>query len=94
MKEDKGFTLVEILAALVILGIVFVGFMTVFLQMTLFNEKTDDKLVTMNLAKQELAEMQNNPGFFDDKTRLEKDAKNWKYNYDKNNYIFIKKRYL
>ena len=44
-------TLVEILAALVILGMVFIGFMTVFPQMTAFNEKTGDKLETMNLAK-------------------------------------------
>ena len=38
----------EILAALVILGIVFVGFMTVFPQMTNFNEKTGTKLGAMN----------------------------------------------
>ena len=44
-------TLVEILAALVILGIVFVGFMTVFPQMTNFNEKTETKLETMNAAR-------------------------------------------
>lgn len=53
-KEEKGFTLVEVLAALTLLGIVFIGFMTIFPQMTKFNEKTEDKLVTMNLAKQEL----------------------------------------
>ena len=53
-KNDRGLTLVEILAALVILGIVFVGFMTVFPQMTIFNEKTYSKLETMNLAKKEL----------------------------------------
>lgn len=58
MKNDKGFTLVEILASLTILGIVFIGFMTVFPQMTKFNEKTEDKLISMNLAKKELAEWQ------------------------------------
>jgi type II secretory pathway pseudopilin PulG len=46
--------LVEVLAALVILGIVFVGILTVFPQMTLFNEKTETKLDTMNLARQEM----------------------------------------
>ena len=54
-QSESGMTLVEILAALVILGIVFIGFMTVFPQMTAFNQKTDDKLETMNLAKKELA---------------------------------------
>ncbi|NYF25032.1 prepilin-type N-terminal cleavage/methylation domain-containing protein [Sporosarcina sp. JAI121] len=58
IHNEKGLTLVEILAALVILGIVFIGFMNVFPQMTLFNAKTQDKLVTMNLAKQELVELQ------------------------------------
>ena len=51
---QKGLTLVEVLAALVILGIVFVGIMTVFPQMTLFNEKTGTKLDTMNFARQEM----------------------------------------
>lgn len=53
-KTEKGLTLVEVLAALVILGIVFVGVMTVFPQMTLFNNKTEAKLETMNLARQEM----------------------------------------
>ena len=52
--NEKGMTLVEILAALVILGIVFVGFMTIFPQMTNFNEKTESKLETMNLAQNEV----------------------------------------
>lgn len=54
-KSEKGLTLVEVLAALVILGIVFVGIMTVFPQMTLFTNKTEAKLDTMNLARQEMA---------------------------------------
>lgn len=52
--NQKGLTLVEVLAALVILGIVFIGIMTVFPQMTIFNEKTETKLDTMNLARQEM----------------------------------------
>ena len=55
LKLQQGLTLVEVLAALVILGIVFVGIMTVFPQMTLFNNKTEAKLDTMNLARQEMA---------------------------------------
>jgi prepilin-type N-terminal cleavage/methylation domain-containing protein len=54
---QKGLTLVEVLAALVILGIFFVGIMTVFPQMTLFNAKTETKLDTMNLARQEMSKL-------------------------------------
>lgn len=61
VDNESGLTLVEILAALVILGIVFIGFMTVFPQMNLFNQRTESKLVTMNLAKQELAELKEAP---------------------------------
>lgn len=57
LKNEKGLTLVEVLAALVILGIVFVGIMTIFPQMTLFNAKTETKLDTMNLARQEMAKI-------------------------------------
>lgn len=59
LKSQQGLTLVEVLAALVILGIVFVGIMTVFPQMTLFNNKTEAKLDTMNLARQEMANISN-----------------------------------
>lgn len=54
--DEKGMTLVEILAALVILGIVFVGFMMVFPQMTNFNEKTSTKLESMNETRNLLHE--------------------------------------
>jgi prepilin-type N-terminal cleavage/methylation domain-containing protein len=57
VKNEKGLTLVEVLAALVILGIMFVGIMTIFPQMTLFNAKTETKLDTMNLARQEMAKI-------------------------------------
>lgn len=56
-NNEKGLTLVEVLAALVILGILFVGIMTIFPQMTLFNEKTEAKLDTMNLARREMAKI-------------------------------------
>ncbi|WP_411567610.1 type II secretion system protein J [Sporosarcina sp. GW1-11] len=61
MKNEKGFTLVEVLAALTILGIVFVSFMTIFPQMTNINSKTEAKLETMNLAKRELAFWKDDP---------------------------------
>ena len=55
--NDKGLSLVEVLAAVVILSILFVGIMSIFPQMTLFNAKTETKLDTMNLARQEMAEL-------------------------------------
>ncbi|WP_075619958.1 type IV pilus modification PilV family protein [Paenisporosarcina indica] len=54
---QRGLTLVEVLAALVILGIVFIGYMTIFPQMTLTNEKTETKLDTMNLAREEMSKL-------------------------------------
>ncbi|WP_275669722.1 type IV pilus modification PilV family protein [Planococcus salinus] len=56
-KNEQGLTLVEVLAALVVLGILFVGIMTIFPQMTVFNAKTETKLDTMNLARQEVAKI-------------------------------------
>jgi len=58
---QKGLTLVEVLAALVILGIVFIGFMTIFPQMSLVNEKTETKLDTMNLAREEMSKLTGQP---------------------------------
>ncbi len=50
-NQEAGLTLIEILASLVILGIVFVSFMTIFPQMSLFNSRTETKLETMNEAR-------------------------------------------
>ncbi|GKV70495.1 hypothetical protein NCCP2716_29930 [Sporosarcina sp. NCCP-2716] len=70
MKNEAGLTLVEILAALVILGIIFVSFMTIFPKMNHFNERTESKLVTMNLAKQELAELKESPSLLTSERKL------------------------
>ncbi|MFD1203990.1 prepilin-type N-terminal cleavage/methylation domain-containing protein [Sporosarcina contaminans] len=56
--EERGVTLVEVLTSLVILGIVFIGFMTVFPQMTSFNMKTSTKLEAMNEARNLLETIQ------------------------------------
>lgn len=56
-NKENGFSLVEILASLTILGIVFISFMTIFPQMNNFNNRTEAKLETMNVAKQELAKL-------------------------------------
>lgn len=54
-NKERGFTLVEVLAALTILGIVFISYMMIFPQMVNMNERTETKLETMNVAKKELA---------------------------------------
>lgn len=55
VQSEEGLSLVEVLASIVILGIVFVGLTMILPQMALFNKKTEIKLETMNLARQEIA---------------------------------------
>lgn len=88
MKNERGMTLVEVLAALTILGIVFIGLMTVFPQMTLFNEKTNAKLETMNLAKQELVDLQQSPNSLFSKALSSEDGNHKVYVYPKADYQF------
>lgn len=61
--NNKGLSLVEVLAAVVILGILFIGIMSIFPQMTLFNAKTETKLDTMNLARQEMVNISGETGW-------------------------------
>ncbi|PIC72779.1 type II secretion system protein [Sporosarcina sp. P17b] len=61
-KNERGFTLVEILASLTILGIVFISFMTIFPQMVNVNDRTGTKLDTMNVAKKLLNEIRDSEG--------------------------------
>ena len=60
-KNGRGFTLVEILASLTILGIIFISFMMIFPQMSNMNERTAAKLETMNVAKRVLVEIKGPP---------------------------------
>lgn len=60
--KRNGFTLVEILASLTILGIVFISFMTIFPQMVNVNNQTETKLDSMNVAKQLLNEIMETEG--------------------------------
>ncbi|EMR05198.1 hypothetical protein C772_02870 [Bhargavaea cecembensis DSE10] len=53
-RNEQGLTLVEILATLVIIGIVFIGIMAIFPQMTFFNERTEVKLDAMSIARAEI----------------------------------------
>lgn len=70
-SRQNGLSLIEVLAALVLLGIVFISIMTVFPQMTLFNERTDAKLDTMNLARFEMQQLQQSPIKLNDDITIE-----------------------
>ncbi|WP_153732689.1 type IV pilus modification PilV family protein [Sporosarcina obsidiansis] len=86
-NNENGMTLVEILAALVILGIVFISFMTIFPQMNNFNNKTETKLVSMNLAKKELQEIKKDSSKLSEENKVEGTANLYKYSIgEKNQY--------
>lgn len=87
-NNDKGLTLVEILASLVILGIVFVGFMTVFPQMTNFNEKTETKLLAMNEARSELIRLQKSPMNLQNEQLVRQDELYLYYEYELGEYKY------
>lgn len=87
-NAQNGMSLVEVLAALVILGIIMIGLMTVFPQMTSFNAKTIGKLETMNLAKQELVKLQGSNNLLFDKSISETTTDYERYIYDDNGYQF------
>ncbi|MHA6251455.1 type IV pilus modification PilV family protein [Oceanobacillus sp. CAU 1775] len=61
-NRQEGMTLVEVLAAMTILGIVFVGFLTIFPRMTEVNLQTEKRLEVMNLARVELNELKQESG--------------------------------
>lgn len=53
----EGFTLLEVLASIVILSIIIVSFLSLFPQMALFNNNTKDNLDSVAIAKELLVEM-------------------------------------
>lgn len=57
LKNNKGLTLIEVLASIVILSIVIISFVALFPQMSLFNEKTEENLDAISIAKEVLVEM-------------------------------------
>lgn len=54
--NDKGVTLVELLASLVLLSIVILSFLTFFTQSMSHSVKVEEKLTTINLAEKVLSE--------------------------------------
>lgn len=57
LKNYHGLSLIEVLASIVLLSIVLIGFMSVFPQMSLMNEKTGENLDGTTIAKELLVEM-------------------------------------
>ncbi|WP_188207299.1 type IV pilus modification PilV family protein [Alkalibacillus aidingensis] len=56
-KNDKGATLIEVLASLVILSIVLIGFFTMFTQSALMQNVTEDEVIATNLVRQGLEDV-------------------------------------
>lgn len=64
MKDERGFTLVEVLAALVIISIVLMSFMSIFANTNAQAVSNTEKLVVINLADAYLERVKVNPSEF------------------------------
>ncbi|MRG87490.1 type IV pilus modification PilV family protein [Salinibacillus xinjiangensis] len=64
-KSESGLTLIELLAATVIIAILLTGFFSFFSQGALFSEKNEDEVQATQLARQVLEELRQyeNPSF-------------------------------
>lgn len=59
IQNDKGISLIEILVSIVLLSILITSFLTFFPQVSSFNQKTDERLTSVTLAKSWLVQAQN-----------------------------------
>jgi prepilin-type N-terminal cleavage/methylation domain-containing protein len=57
-NSEKGFTLIEVLASLTLVALIFISFMGLMSNSFLFTEKNDDKLQAVNLARLALSNYQ------------------------------------
>ncbi|MTD29664.1 prepilin-type N-terminal cleavage/methylation domain-containing protein [Planomicrobium sp. YIM 101495] len=64
MKNEKGFTLVEVLASLVLISLILMGFMALFTSTNRLAVTNSEKLVVINLADSYLERAQINPEEF------------------------------
>ncbi len=58
IKDDKGFTLLEVFASMTILSIILITFFSVFSQGLLFSSKNEEKVASINLARETLLAFQ------------------------------------
>lgn len=61
---NRGFTLIEVLAALVILSIILLSFLSFFSQSALFTQKNHDKLTAINIAQDTIVSIKKYPALF------------------------------
>ena len=61
LKEERGFTLIEVVAAIVIIGIVLIGFSPLFFHSNKIATFNNEKLVVINLANAELERLKLTP---------------------------------
>lgn len=59
-KMERGYTLIEVLASIVIVGIILTIFFGIYGQSMLFSNKNENQLIAMNLAREVLANKQQN----------------------------------
>lgn len=88
MKNDKGFSLVEVVASLVLITIVLMSFAQIFVQSNKVAATNNEKLTTINLADAVLAKIKSQPlknpavtpptlnDYFNDTTVVDKKIKN------------------
>lgn len=70
MRNDRGFTLVEIVASIVILSIVLISLAQILVQTNKMAVHNNDKLVAINLAEAELERLKLNPFDTNEQVRL------------------------
>lgn len=61
LKQQRGFSLIEVVAAIVIIGVVLTSFSQLFIQSNKVSVSNNDKLVLINLADAELERIKNEP---------------------------------
>jgi len=66
IHNEKGLTLVEILAALVILGIILISFSSFFLQSAKNTKYNEEKLTAIDLSEEIVADIRRNPEMYKD----------------------------
>lgn len=61
MENEKGFTLIEVVASIIIISIVLLSFSQLFIQSNKSSVQNNDKLITINLAEAELERLKVTP---------------------------------
>lgn len=65
LKKESGFSLIEVVAAIMIIGIVLLSFSQLFIQTNKIAHKNNEKLTTINLADAMLVRLKSEPFSYD-----------------------------